>query len=385
MGQFADWEISWFLPRQMMPDCLGLDCNGTLVTRREPSTRVEPLTMPIQTTPAGTRVAYRTELGTQLVGDSRDMLRGLSRGSIDLIMTSPPFALLRKKAYGNEDQHEYVAWLAEFGKLALPALKDTGSLVIDLGGAYQRGVPTRSLYNYRVLIEFVDKLGYRLAQEFFWHNPSKLPSPIEWVNKRKIRVTDSVNTVWWLSKTDHPKADVRKVLVEYSDKMKQLLKDPAKYYDPTERPSQHAISAGFGRDNGGAIPKNLITLPNSESNSRYMRACKAIGLTRHPARFPEGLPKFFIEFLTDQNDLVVDIFSGSNTTGRVAESLGRRWLGCESNADYAGASLMRFLESHQLDNASDIADLTRLYGCASTKGGVDVTKAKSTLAKRRKP
>jgi len=339
--------------------------------------------MPIQTPPAGTRVAYRTELGTQLIGDSRDMLRGLPQGSVDLIMTSPPFALLRKKAYGNEDQHEYVAWLAEFGELALPALKDTGSLVIDLGGAYQRGVPIRSLYNYRVLIEFVDNVGYHLAEEFFWHNPSKLPSPIEWVNKRKIRVTDSVNTVWWLSKTDHPKADVRKVLVEYSDRMKQLLKDPAKYYDPTERPSQHAISAGFGRDNGGAIPKNLITLPNSQSNSRYMRACKAIGLARHPARFPEGLPKFFIEFLTDESDLVVDIFSGSNTTGRVAETLGRRWLGCESNADYAGASLMRFLEDHDLDSADDIAELIRLYHCALTKGTVNVTRVKATHAKRR--
>ncbi len=338
--------------------------------------------MPIQIPPAGTSAAYRTELGTQLIGDSRDMLRGLPEGSVDLIMTSPPFALLRKKAYGNEDQHEYVAWLAEFGKLALPALKDTGSLVIDLGGAYQRGVPVRSLYNYRVLIEFVDNLGYRLAQEFFWHNPSKLPSPIEWVNKRKIRVTDSVNTVWWLSKTDYPKADVRKVLVEYSNKMKQLLRDPEKYYDPTERPSQHTISAGFGRDNGGAIPKNLITLPNSESNSRYLRACKAIGLTRHPARFPGGLPKFFIEFLTNERDLVVDIFSGSNTTGRAAESLGRHWIGCESNAEYAGASLMRFLEDYELDNADDISELTRLYHCASTSGTVDVTKIQAAYVKR---
>jgi site-specific DNA-methyltransferase (cytosine-N4-specific) len=365
----------------MAPDS-ELDCTDTVRVRYRSTADSERLTMPIQKPPAGTRIAYRTGLGTQLIGDSRDMLRGLPRGSIDLIMTSPPFALLRKKAYGNEDQHKYVAWLAEFGELALPALKDTGSLVIDLGGAYQRGVPVRSLYNYRVLLEFVDNVGYHLAEEFFWHNPSKLPSPIEWVNKRKIRVTDSVNTVWWLSKTEHPKADVRKVLVEYSDKMKQLLKDPAKYYDPTDRPSQHAISAQFGRDNGGAIPKNLLTLPNSESNSRYMRACKAIGLTRHPARFPEGLPKFFIEFLTDEGDLVLDIFSGSNTTGRAAETLGRRWLGCESSSDYAGASLMRFLDGHDLDNADEIAELFELYLCASTSGTVDVAKVKAIQAKR---
>jgi site-specific DNA-methyltransferase (cytosine-N4-specific) len=121
---------------------------------------------------------------------------------VDLIVTSPPFALLRKKTYGNEEQEDYVDWLLEFGKQAKRTLKETGSFVVDLGGAYQRGAPVRSLYNFKVLIEFCEKLGYFLAEEFFWHNPAKLPSPIEWVNKRKIRVKDSVNTVWWFSKTE---------------------------------------------------------------------------------------------------------------------------------------------------------------------------------------
>ena len=287
---------------------------------------------------------YRTAGGLQLCSDSRDILSTLPEESVDLIVTSPPFALLRQKSYGNEDQAAYVAWLSEFGEAALRVLKDTGSFVLDLGGAYQRGRPVRSLHSFRVLLEFCDNLGYRLAEEFFWHNPAKLPSPIEWVNKRKIRVKDSVNTVWWFAKTDEPKADVRRVLVPYSKRMKTLLEDPEKFYTPKARPSGHDIGATFGKGNGGAIPPNLLQIPNTESNSHYIRTCKALSRESHPARFPRALPEFFIKFLTDEGDMVVDIFSGSNTTGEAAEHLGRRWLSIEERSEYAVLSAVRFMK-----------------------------------------
>ena len=287
---------------------------------------------------------YETALGVQACGDSREILPLLAESSVDLIVTSPPFALLRKKSYGNEEQSAYVDWLVEFGRAALSVLKDTGSFVLDLGGAYQRGRPVRSLYNFRVLLTFCDELGYRLAEEFFWFNPAKLPSPIEWVNKKKIRAKDSVNTVWWFSKSDEPKADVRNVLVPYSERMKTLLKDPGKFYRPKMRPSGHDISKGFGNGNAGAIPSNLLQIPNTESNSHYLRTCKALNKERHPARFPAELPRFFIEFLTDPDDFVVDIFSGSNTTGAVAEEMGRKWLSIEIDRNYAALSAIRFME-----------------------------------------
>jgi DNA modification methylase len=293
--------------------------------------------------PAGTQV-YTTGLGTQLTGDSKNLMAMLPDESVDLIMTSPPFALLREKTYGNEKQADYVAWLSEFGKAAYRVLKPTGSFVLDLGGAYERGKPIRSLYNFRVLIDFCDNLGYSLAEEFFWFNPAKLPSPIEWVNKRKIRAKDAVNTVWWLSKTDFPKADVTKVLAPYSERMKTLLKNPAAFYTPKERPSGHDIADAFGKDNGGAIPSNLLQIPNTESNSHYLRVCKSLERASHPARFPTDLPKFFIQFLTDPGDIVLDIFSGSNTTGYVAEELERRWLSMELDRGYAALSAIRFMD-----------------------------------------
>ena len=287
---------------------------------------------------------YRTPCGIQLCGDSMELLAHLPNQSVDLIMTSPPFALLRQKTYGNKQQDQYVEWLGRFGEAAYRVLKDSGSFVLDLGGAYKRGKPVRSLYNYRVLVDFCDRLGYELAEEFFWFNPSKLPSPIEWVNKRKIRAKDSVNTVWWFSRTTEPKADVTRVLVPYSDRMKALLKDPEKYYRPKSRPSGHNIAKAFGKDNGGAIPSNLLQIPNTESNSGYLRRCKMMERKRHPARFPSALPRFFIQFLTDPEDVVLDIFSGSNTTGQVAETLGRRWISMELNREYAALSAVRFMD-----------------------------------------
>ncbi len=168
----------------------------------------------------GARPAYTTEFGEAYCGDSRELLAKLPDNSVNLVVTSPPFALLRKKEYGNENQANYIDWLSEFAELVLAKLVDDGSFVLDLGGAYERGRPTRSLYNFRVPIRFCDEIGFSLAEDFYWFNPSKLPSPIEWVNKRKLRVKDSVNTVWWFGKTSWPKADVTKVLTEYSDRMK---------------------------------------------------------------------------------------------------------------------------------------------------------------------
>jgi len=288
---------------------------------------------------------YHTDLGRAYVGDSHDLLASIDSNSVDLIVTSPPFALQRKKEYGNKDQDEYVDWLVQFGHNIYRVLKDTGSFVLDLGGAYKKRRPVRSLYNFRVLIQMCDVCGFNLAEEFYWYNPATLPSPIEWVNKRKIRVKDSVNTVWWFSKTDFPKADIKKVLVPYSGRMIKLLEDPDSFYKPKKRPSGHNISKNFGiSSNGGAIPSNLLQFSNTDSNSQYLRLCKVFSAKKHPARFPAKLPEFFINFLTDENDLVIDIFAGSNTTGEVAEFLRRRWIACDLNRDYLTASALRFFE-----------------------------------------
>lgn len=294
------------------------------------------------------KIAYQTSLGVVYNCDSLEYLREMKSNSIQLVMTSPPFALSRPKEYSNKPEQEYIEWFKEFALEIKRVLKPNGSFVIDLGGSYKKGRPVRSLYNYELLILLVNELGFNLAEEFFWHNPSKLPSPIEWVNKRKIRVKDSVNTIWWLSKSDFPYTNMKAVLTPYSERMQKLLKDPEKYYQTAERPSGHQISKGFAKDNGGSIPSNLLVFPNSDSSSSYLKHCKVFGLKSHPARFPIKLPDFFIRFLSKKNDIILDIFSGSNTTGEASETLGRKWISIEQDTNYALTSLVRFIDSKNL-------------------------------------
>ena len=296
---------------------------------------------------------YRTTNGQAYVGDSLHLLQQVPDSSIDLVMTSPPFALTRQKAYGNVEENKYVEWIKPFAQQVKRILKPTGSFVLDLGGAYQVGKPSRSLYNFRVLLALCDEVGFRLAEDFYWFNPSKLPSPIEWVNKRKIRAKDSINTVWWFSKSDYPKANVRNVLMPYSDRMQKLICDPSGFYKPKKRPSGHDISSSFGKDNGGAIPSNMLSIPNTDSNSNYIRRCKEFDFECHPARFPAQLPTFFIKMLTDNDDVVLDIFAGSNTTGAAAESLNRKWLSFELDRNYLVSSIFRFLEGQSAQELHD--------------------------------
>lgn len=282
----------------------------------------------------------QTKHGRMYQVDSLEFMRAeVADASVDLIMTSPPFGLVRKKTYGNVDADGYVAWFHPFGLEFLRVLKPTGSLVIDIGGAWNPGVPTRSLYHFELLIMLCKDLGFHLAQEVFWWNPSKLPTPAEWVTVRRIRVKDAVNCIWWLSKTPWPKASNRRVLIPYSDSMKNLLKNG---YKAQKRPSGHDISTKFTVDNDAAIPPNLLAVANTESNSYYLRYCKEKGLPQHPARFPSDVPEFFIRMLTNPGDLVLDPFAGSCVTGEVAERLRRKWICCDTMQDYLAGALARF-------------------------------------------
>lgn len=288
---------------------------------------------------------HKTSWGASYLGDSLKLMKYVEDESINLILTSPPFALTRKKEYGNKSSDEYVDWFLNFANEFKRVLTKDGSLVIDLGGAYLPGHPVRSIYQYELLTRLCKEVGFFLAQEFFHYNPARLPAPAEWVNVRRIRVKDSVNLVFWLSKTEFPKADNKKVLKPYSKSMELLLKNG---YKAKLRPSGHDISDNFSKNNEGAIPPNLLTIANTESNSSYLRRCKETGIKPHPARFPAEFADFFIKFLTDENDTIFDPFAGSNTTGYVAEMLRRKWIAFELSEEYLRGSKLRFEEAPNL-------------------------------------
>lgn len=327
---------------------------------------------------------YSTPGGVAFRGDSRQLLESeeLSEGSVDLIVTSPPFALTREKDYSNRSADEYLNWFEGFVPGFDRVLRDTGSLVVDIGGAYLPGKPRRSTYHFELAVMLAEH--FELCQEFYWFNPAKLPSPAQWVNIDRVRVKDSVNLVLWFAKDSaNTKANNRRVLKRYSDSMQSLLKNG---YQVRKRPSNHDISDQFTKDHGGAIPPNLLgfvpegeqlelvgerfdvlfdnilAISNTASRTTYLDKCRERGIKPHSARFPLGLPAFFIEFLTEQDDLVCDPFAGSNATGEAAERLRRRWISCDLDqedgepAHYVRTSAFRFDELEFADGYSEIPE-----------------------------
>lgn len=303
------------------------------------------------------RQVYKTAFGKLLHGRIEDALDveplANLRGKVNLIVTSPPFPLVRKKRYGNETGEAYLKWLESLAKRLADLLARDGSVVIEIGNAWEEGSPIMSTLPLEALLAFKRAAGLHLCQHVICHNPARLPSPAAWVTLKRARLKDSFTHVWWMSKNEFPKADNRRVLNPYSKDMKKLLK--SQKYNAGVRPSGHVISkTGFLRDHGGAISPNVIDLTGehypeallkytgTQWDAKYRAYCKALQLPTHPARMQSSLSAFFIEFLTDEKDLVFDPFAGSNTTGAVAEELGRRWIGVEAEKAYVDGSRGRF-------------------------------------------
>jgi DNA modification methylase len=308
---------------------------------------------------------YISKKGKLIKGDSIQLLskemRKRLKGKVNLIITSPPFPLNHKKKYGNEKGEEYLNWFKELAPIFSDLLTKDGSLVIEIGNAWEPERPVQSLLHLECLFGLVKHptAGLRLIQEFICYNPSKLPSPAQWVTVNRFRTVDSYTHVWWLAKNDFPKADNAKVLRPYSKSMLQLLKKQS--YNSGKRPSEHNISEkGFLKDNGGSIahnffemedmdnsrevrlPHSVLSFSNTNSNDYFLTKCRSKKISPHPARMSGGLVNFFIEFLTDEKDLVLDPFSGSNTTGYCAEKLKRKWICFETKAEYIKQAIIRF-------------------------------------------
>lgn len=290
-------------------------------------------------------VAYQTAYGRMIQGLSDELLRSGAlekfEGKVNLVFTSPPFPLNRKKRYGNKNGQDYIEWLSAYGPLLKRMLTPDGSIVMEIGNAWEQGSPVMSTLPIRSLLRFQEDNDLHLCQEFVWHNSAKLPTPAQWVNVERLRVKDNFTKIWWMSPTAKPKADNRRVLQEYSKSMKDLLNSGK--YNSGKRPSEHHIGEqSFLSNNGGAIPGSVLTFANTQANDEYQRYCREHQIVPHPARMPIKLAGFFVRMLTDPGDLVLDPFAGSNTTGAAAERLGRYWLAIEAEESYVLGSAGRF-------------------------------------------
>jgi site-specific DNA-methyltransferase (cytosine-N4-specific) len=303
------------------------------------------------------RAVYTTSLGSMYCGRSERALRcpRLKEriGTVQLILTSPPFPLKTQKRYGNLEGKAYISWFARFAPLLRDYLTPDGSIVIEIGNAWEPGRPVMSTTVLRGLLRFLEKGGLYLCQEFIWYNNARLPAPAQWVNVERIRVKDAFTRIWWMALTDRPKADNRKIQREYSKIMRKLLETGS--YNSGLRPSEYYIGRqSFNKDNGGAIPPNVIdgdSVPtlgsilkanNTRWNDQYQLFCGQRNIQLHPARMPREVAEFFIRFLTDEGDLILDPFAGSNMTGSIAEEYGRQWISVEAQWEHSVHSIGRF-------------------------------------------
>ena len=304
---------------------------------------------------------YQTEYGRYYIGKCEEVIKNLDlKGKVQLILTSPPFPLNNKKKYGNFSGEEYLTWFRELAPIFSEVLTPNGSIVIEMGNAWEPNRPIQSLLTLNSLLAFAnnEKANLRLCQEFICYNPARLPSPAQWVTINRIRAIDSFTHVWWMSNSDFPKADNRKILRPYSKSMQKLLQ--TQKFNSGKRPSEHVISAkGFLTDNNGSIshnvleleamddteirlPYSMLRISNTKSNDAFTKACKDNGIVPHPARMPMELASFFIDFLTDEGDIVLDPFGGSNTTGFCAQKAKRNWISIDADPSYGEQSKLRF-------------------------------------------
>jgi len=290
--------------------------------------------------------SFATNLGSAYNGTIEDFLKTdiakSLEGQVQLIFTSPPFPLVVPKKYGNLAGLEYLEWMELISRNLIKLLKPNGSLVIEIGNCWDKGSPTMSLLPLKTLMSIADIDDLKVCQQFIWHNTAKLPGPATWVNVKRERVTDSFTHIWWYSRSEHPKANNKRILTPYKDGMKKLLKNQK--YNSGSRASGHKISEqGFLKRNKGAIPSSAILMANTSIDKDYAGWCRERNVELHPARMPIGLADFFIKFLTTPGDLVLDPFGGSCTTGKSAENLKRKWLCIEVNKDYLRGAQGRFL------------------------------------------
>lgn len=288
---------------------------------------------------------YETENGQAVWGTAETASEILADGCASLIVTSPPYPLRKLKPYQQATATaEYIEWMLGLAGEWHRVLADDGTLVLNLGQAYEAGQPTVSLYRERIYCALQDRFGFHLTGDNYWHSRSKLPAPAPYVTINRVRLIGSVEHVYAFSKSVRPSWDTRRCLVPYSEAMQRRL--AAGGERGARRPSGHSLAPGaFSKDNGGAIPRHLLDIPHTNSRGDYFDYCRAQGLPVHPARFPNELAAFFINLTTAPGDLVVDFFAGSLTVAEEAERLGRRWFVSERALTYLAGARPRLVSA----------------------------------------
>lgn len=283
---------------------------------------------------------FTTPYGYAIWGEALTLAKTMEDDMIDLHFTSPPYPLVRPKEYGNVPEDKWVDWFLPYAEELHRTLSPTGSFVVNLGEVYKPDSPTLSIYIEKLVIALVEKIGFHLCGRFYWENPSKLPMT-PWVTKDRLRTKTVTEPLFWFGKTPQPFANNRNILKDYSNTYLQSVSQQD--FQRKLRPAGFDIARAFNKDNGGAIPGNVIRIAvTSNSDQDYLHHCYSKGFKPHEARMPIDLAKWFITFLTQKKGLVCDLMAGSLVTAQAAEEVGRNWITGEKSLHYIRTGLSRF-------------------------------------------
>lgn len=250
------------------------------------------------------------------LGDSKNELKKIPNNSIDLIVTSPPYADQRKNTYGGINTDKYVEWFLPISEQLLRVLKPTGTFILNIKEKVVEG--ERSTYVMELIIA-MRKQGWLWTEEFIWHKKNSYPG--KWPN----RFRDSWERLIQFNKEKHFNMYQEEVMVPMGDWAKARLK---KLSETDKMRDNSKVGSGFGKnisnwlDRDKAYPTNVLHLATECNNKK------------HSAAFPEELPEWFIKLFTKEHDTILDPFMGSGTTLSVANRMRRNSIGIEIIPEY---------------------------------------------------
>lgn len=250
-----------------------------------------------------------------LHGDCEKELRAFSN-QVDLIVTSPPYADARKQHYHSIAPNDYADWFISFHSTFWQALKPTGSLVLNMKDKIVNGVRHHYVWE---TIEKLSKLGWHCIDDYIWHKKTSMPG--YW----PTRLRDAWEYVFHLAKVKTPYINQEAVKIPIALSTQQRL---MRFENLKSHFVRSSTGSGFQRDlthwrnKKKVLPTNVLHLSPENRNQG------------HPAVFPVALPQFFIQLLSEPNDLIVDPFAGSGTTGLAALSLDRRCVLIDNQIAY---------------------------------------------------
>lgn len=292
-------------------------------------------------------LGFSTNLGLALWSHAETVFPKLDE-PIHLVLTSLPYPLAVPRAYGNPHESVYVDWVCGLLEPLIAQMAPGASMALNVGNdVFMPGSPARSLYKERMVLALHDRFGLSLMDTLIWENPSRPPGPLRWSSITRQQLNGTYEPIYWFTNDPHAvKSNNRRVLQPHSAGHLKLVQQGGEQRTTSHADGAHRVRAGvsYANPTQGKIPRNVISMGHRCGHkSEVSRLAKSMGLPIHGATMPLRLARFVIDFLTEEDNLVVDPCAGWQITARAAEDAGRRWFTTEQMGEYVlgGALGMR--------------------------------------------